>query len=99
MRPIQERWEVRRLAEAGLNLSQIAAASGIHAAIDRDWLSGRSRSYPRYPFTNASKDIRELFCDALRQVGVSYTRPKERVISIARADSVHILDGFVGPKA
>jgi hypothetical protein len=60
--------------------------------------SGRRYEYPRYLFTNASADIRALFCAALSLVGVSYTEPKPRVVSIARAPSVRLLDAFVGPK-
>lgn len=55
--------------------------------------------YPRYFFNNDSDDIRELLCAALRQLGIAYTTPKPLVVSIARADSVRLLDGFVGPKA
>jgi hypothetical protein len=62
--------------------------------------AGRGRyEYPRYFFSNASEDIRDLFCAALRQLRIVYTQPKERVISIARASSVRFLDGFVGAKA
>lgn len=60
---------------------------------------GRRYEYPRYFFTNASGDIRVLLCDALGQLGVEYTLPRERLVSIARAASVRLLDGFVGPKA
>jgi hypothetical protein len=55
--------------------------------------------YPRYLFSNASADIRTIFCDALRRLGVEHTHPRERVVSIARAASVRLLDEFVGPKA
>jgi hypothetical protein len=61
---------------------------------------GRGRyEYPRYFFSNASDDIRELFCRSLDQLRVAYTQPSPRVISIARASSVRFLDGFVGAKA
>jgi hypothetical protein len=62
--------------------------------------AGRGRyEYPRYLFTNASSDIRELFCATLNALGVGYTFPKEREVSIARGPSVAFLDRFVGPKA
>jgi hypothetical protein len=61
--------------------------------------TGQRYEYPRYFFTNASEDIRELCCAALQQVGVRYTQPSERVISVARACSVAYLDRFIGPKA
>jgi hypothetical protein len=60
---------------------------------------GRRYTYPRYFFTNASEDIRELFCLVLRLLGIEYTRPKQREVSIARAASVRLLDAFVGPKS
>jgi hypothetical protein len=61
--------------------------------------SGRRYEYPRYLFTNASDDIRELFCLVLRLLRIDYTLPKRRVVSIAKADSVQLLDAFVGPKS
>jgi hypothetical protein len=54
--------------------------------------------YPRYVFKNASEDIRELLCLVLRLLGIRYTRPAERDVSIARAPSVLRLDAFVGTK-
>jgi hypothetical protein len=57
------------------------------------------RRYLRYMFANASADIRSIFCDACDQLGISWRQPKERDISIARRDSVALLDTFVGPKS
>jgi hypothetical protein len=56
------------------------------------------RVYLRYFFTNASSDIRTIFCDACDQLGIAWRHPKERHISIARRESVALLDTFVGPK-
>jgi hypothetical protein len=39
-----------------------------------------------------------IFCRACDQLGVAWRQPKERTISIARAQSVALLDTFVGPK-
>jgi hypothetical protein len=55
--------------------------------------------YPRYVFSNASADIRRLLCASLDRLGVAYTFPRTRNASIARAASVRLLDGCVGPKA
>jgi hypothetical protein len=55
--------------------------------------------YPRYLFSQVSEDIKELFCISLEQLGVEYTWPKWNTVSIARADSVRLLDQFVGPKS
>ena len=55
--------------------------------------------YPRYFFSQVSDDIRRLFCVALQRLGIEYTLPRWNTVSIARADSVRLLDQFVGPKA
>jgi hypothetical protein len=52
----------------------------------------------RYQFTNASADIREIFCNACDSLGVEWRRMKARDISIARRGSVAKLDAFIGPK-
>ena len=52
----------------------------------------------RYLFVNASEDIRGIFCCACDQLGIKWRHPKERTISIARRESVALLDTFVGPK-
>jgi hypothetical protein len=57
------------------------------------------RVYLRYFFSNASADIRKIFCDACDQLGISWRQPRERHISVARRDSVALLDTFVGPKS
>lgn len=64
-------------------------------------VSGDGREYgpyPRYLFTNASKDIREIFCDACDAIGVEWRQNSPRNISVAKRASVAILDKFVGPK-
>jgi hypothetical protein len=60
--------------------------------------NGTRYEYPRYFFTNASGDILEIFCDALHRLDVRYTRPSSRNVSVARRESVELLDSFVGPK-
>lgn len=57
------------------------------------------KPYPRYFFSQVSDDIRRMFCDALRMVGVEYTWNRWNSVSIARAPSVAILDSFIGPKS
>jgi hypothetical protein len=49
-------------------------------------------------FKNASKDILRIFTDALDLIGIHWTRPYDRVVSIARRGDVAFLDSFVGPK-
>lgn len=62
--------------------------------------SGRTAeyAYPRYFFTNASADIRALFCDACERMGIRWTQSNARNISIAHRPSVALLDTVVGPK-
>jgi Homeodomain-like domain len=54
--------------------------------------------YPRYNFSNASADIRQLFCDACDLLGIEWRVMNARNISVARRASVARLDEFVGPK-
>jgi hypothetical protein len=54
--------------------------------------------YPRYNFTNASADIRKLFCDACDLLDIEWRVMNARNISVARRASVARLDEFVGPK-
>jgi hypothetical protein len=55
-------------------------------------------TYPRYAFSNASADIRRLFCDACDLLGIEWRVMNARNISVARRASVARLDEFVGPK-
>jgi hypothetical protein len=59
----------------------------------------REYQYVRYFFTNASPDIRNLFTEASALVGVDCRRMTERDISVARKESVELLERAVGPKA
>jgi hypothetical protein len=58
--------------------------------------------YPRYFFTNKSEDILKLFSDTLDKVGVEWKvtrRGKDPFnISVARRESVALMDRHVGPK-
>ncbi|MEW2577638.1 helix-turn-helix domain-containing protein [Streptomyces syringium] len=58
--------------------------------------------YPRYFFTNKSEDILYLYADTLDIVGVEWTmtrRGKDPFnISVARKDSVALMDAHIGPK-
>jgi hypothetical protein len=56
------------------------------------------KDYPRYLFDQVSDDIRGLFCDACDLLGIEYTFSRWKTVSIARADSVVLLDSFIGPK-
>ncbi|WUO94264.1 helix-turn-helix domain-containing protein [Streptomyces sp. NBC_00273] len=58
--------------------------------------------YPRYFFTNKSDDIRKLCTDTLTKVGVQWTvlaRGSDPFnVSVARKDSVALMDAHIGPK-
>jgi hypothetical protein len=61
-------------------------------------VKGRDYEYARYQFSNRSDDIRRLFTEACDMLGVRW-RPWTRYhVSVARRESVEILDYFVGPK-
>lgn len=55
--------------------------------------------YPRWQFSNASADIRELCCWALDLVDVAWRQSNPRVISVSRREAVARLDALIGPKA
>ncbi|MBH1936333.1 helix-turn-helix domain-containing protein [Streptomyces sp. AV19] len=58
--------------------------------------------YTRYFFTNKSDDIRKLFSDTLDKVGVEWKMTRRGTdpfnISVARRDSVALMDLLIGPK-
>ncbi|MFD0374741.1 transcriptional regulator [Streptomyces sp. NPDC127112] len=64
--------------------------------------NGKRYEYPRYFFTNKSDDIRKLCTDTLAKVGVQWTilaRGSGPLnVSIARKESVALMDAHVGPK-
>lgn len=53
----------------------------------------------RYHFSNRSDDIRALFCAALDELGIPWTRPRWFEVAVYRKAAVARLDEFVGPKA
>ncbi|SEC70457.1 hypothetical protein SAMN05428945_3633 [Streptomyces sp. 2224.1] len=58
--------------------------------------------YPRYFFTNMSTDILRLYTDTLDKLGIEWqpARQSRRAqnISVARKDSVALMDEHIGPK-
>jgi hypothetical protein len=68
--------------------------------MNRVVVNGTDYAYPRYFFSQVSKDIQALFCRSLEQLGIEYSfASRGRQVSIARAGSVARLDSFVGPKS
>jgi len=54
--------------------------------------------YPRYLFTNLSEDIKHLFCWACGLLGIEWRVMNAKTISIAKRESIALMDEFVGPK-
>ena len=74
----------------------------IHADGCRYVANQRSRrrryGYPRYGFSNTSRDILALFCEHLDALGVHWTLATPERVQIAKREAVARLDEFVGPK-
>ncbi len=58
----------------------------------------RVYAYPRYMFSNRSRQIHDIFSEHLDLLGIEWRWSNGHTISVARRDSVATLDGFVGPK-
>lgn len=54
--------------------------------------------YPRYFFSNASADIRRIFCEHCELLGVRWSQSNARNISVSHRRGVAALDRFVGSK-
>lgn len=70
----------------------------IHSDGCRDLNRVNGKDYPRYSFTNESFDIRSIFIDTCERLGVHWTTPTYKVISISRRADVRRIDRFIGPK-
>ncbi len=90
-------WQVRIVAE------KPAAWWFVRGLIHSDGCRAINRvnggEYPRYFFTQVSTDIRQIFQDACDRLGIEHRRNKWNSISIARRNSVAIMDSIVGPKS
>jgi hypothetical protein len=69
----------------------------IHSDGCRFMNTGRKWRHPRYAFSNASQDIRGIFCDACDLLGIHYTYAPRKVY-VSRKVDVALLDEFIGPK-
>jgi Homeodomain-like domain-containing protein len=58
----------------------------------------RTYRYPRYTFSNRSRDLQRLFCTYCEVVGVEWRQMNRWNISVARRDSVALMDRYIGPK-
>jgi hypothetical protein len=68
--------------------------------MNRVVVDGKDYAYPRYFFTQVSKDIQGLFCRSCDRLGIEYGfSGGGRDVTIHRQGSVARLDAFVGPKS
>jgi hypothetical protein len=58
----------------------------------------KTYEYPRYFFSNRSRDIQGIFCDACDRLGIAWRQDGPWNISIARRKAVATMDHHVGPK-
>jgi hypothetical protein len=66
--------------------------------LNRVHVKGKDYEYPRYQFSNRSQDIKKLFTDACERLGIEWRRWGTHHISVARRQSVALMDEFIGPK-
>ena len=85
-------------AEPGAFLRGLIHTDGWRG-VNKVHVKGRDYEYPRYQFSNRSDDIRELFTGTCDRLGIEWRRWGRWHISVAKRDSVALLDRFVGLKA
>ncbi len=67
-------------------------------SVNRVVVRGKAYRYPRYFFSNESRDILQIMGSALDGVGVAWRYNRRNCISIARRAAVATMDAHVGPK-
>ncbi len=81
LRPIRlEPWQEEIVAR----FSKALLVGLVHSDGSRDLNMVKGKSYPRYQFVNHSEGIRDIFEQALERLGVRWTRPSWRTVSISR---------------
>ncbi|MGA8332262.1 MAG: hypothetical protein WB777_23695 [Mycobacterium sp.] len=84
-------------------LVKVATEEFVRGLIDSDGCrvvaNDRGVRSVRYHFSNRSDDIRNLFCAALDELNIPWTRPRWFEVAVYRKAAVARLDEFVGPKA
>jgi hypothetical protein len=66
--------------------------------LNRVHVKGRDYEYPRYQFSNRSQDIKDLFTSTCDLLGIEWRPWGHHHISVARRESVALMDEFIGPK-
>jgi hypothetical protein len=67
-------------------------------AINRVTRRGTRYEYPRYFFSNESRDILAIMGTMLDLVGVSWRLSRPNCLSVARREAVATMDAHIGPK-
>lgn len=100
LRPIElAEWQSELVAEQPEQfLRGLIHSDGCRSLNTVSGAGGKTYSYPRYTFCNASTDIRDLFTTTCDQLGVEWRQMNPRNVSVARRRSVARLDEFIGPK-
>lgn len=104
-----ELWQQRILIDYPLEVLRGLYHSDGSRFINRVNVGGKDYSYSRYQFTNASKDIIQLFCDTSDRLGLHWTRKLRRAraathvdnydIYISKRKDVEYLDSVIGAKS
>jgi hypothetical protein len=68
-------------------------------SVNRVRTRGRWYEYPRYLFANESPDILRICGDALDRIGADWRYNRPNSVSVAKRESVALLDRFIGPKS
>jgi hypothetical protein len=99
-RPIKlEPWqEVIVRAEPQQFVKGLIHSDGCYC-INNVTVRGKHYSYSRYFFSNASKDILMLCAWGFDLLGVEWKQNRWNSLSVAKRDSVALLDTFIGPKS
>ncbi|MGD9794889.1 MAG: hypothetical protein AB7V43_15560 [Acidimicrobiia bacterium] len=90
---VLEPWQQELVDDHPFQLLRGLIHSDGSRVINRVVTRGKSYEYPRYFFTNASDEIQAMFTDTCDRVGVVWsTSSNGRAVSVARKDSVALLD-------
>jgi hypothetical protein len=66
--------------------------------LNRVHVKGKDYAYPRYQFSNRSDEIRKLFTDTCDKLNTEWRQWTRYHVSVAKRESVALLDSFIGPK-
>jgi hypothetical protein len=66
--------------------------------VNKVHVKGKDYEYPRYQFSNRSDDIRRIFTETCEMLGIEWRQWTRYHVSVAKRESVALLDTFVGEK-